>query len=337
MYSFRTNVFITCSKLFFVARPNAAHKNTYWLNDMDAFTDSGELYSIRNEFYTNQHNRVKNYLLDSFSAENQLKVLEFQIRLTIALGEDASQLISSGKSRFPDNDGFFQLLEAYNDLSSFGTDSLTYFDDVKEALFELEAVLTALYLVKYEKDFEQATKILNGYIAKGTPEFEPYLLLVQLHLVQIDLVAANKTFNELKKFNMSDDIVYSVIESWINALRGESENINNSFYFYDELLSTDFEDDNQLKFRILNVLFVLTLQLQHYPEATELLSQIESIHPEVTGDFVANQIAYDYLVNFGSNVPDLLTKLRQVQEGHRRLTDLEEKSKLFDDIAVKYA
>ena len=37
---------------------------------MDAFSDSGELYTIRNQFYTNQHNKVKAYSLDEFSPKS---------------------------------------------------------------------------------------------------------------------------------------------------------------------------------------------------------------------------------------------------------------------------
>ena len=106
---------------------------------MDAFADSGELYTIRNQFYTNQHRKIQEYSLDQFSPENQLKVLEYKIRSAVALEEDASQLIDSGKSLFPNQEGLFQLLSAWNDLKSFGTDDLTYFDDIKLAQFEVQA------------------------------------------------------------------------------------------------------------------------------------------------------------------------------------------------------
>lgn len=303
---------------------------------MDAFTDSGELYSIRNQFYTNQHHRVQNYQLDLFLTPHQLKVLEFQIRSMIALQQDASKLIEEGKTRFPDNEGFFQLLEAYDDLSLFGTDKLTYFDDVKLAEFELQAVLTAIYYVRYEKDYDQAIQLLEEYISKGTPEFEPYLVLIQLYLVKLEFSAALATFDRLKKFNASDDIIYLVVELWINLLRGETENITNAFYFFDELLLTDFEDDNQLKFQVLNVLFVLTLQLQHYPEAQELLVQINELNPMDNGDFIANQITYDYLVNRGANVHDLQQQLHRISPEHAYLRLLAEKNQAFDEIVVKY-
>ena len=133
---------------------------------MDAFSDSGELYTIRYQFYTNQYHKVKSYSLEEFSEENQLKVLEFQIRSTVALDQDASQLIEQGKTRFPDNEGFFQLLQAWNDLHDFGTDDSTYFEDLKQAKFELQAILTSLYLVKFAKDIDQSIKFLTDYIDK---------------------------------------------------------------------------------------------------------------------------------------------------------------------------
>ena len=131
---------------------------------MDAFADSGELYTIRNQFYTNQHHKVRSYSLNQFSPENQLKALEYQIRSIIALEDDASSVIDDGKARFPGNEGLFQLLSAWNDLKSFGTDDSTYFDDVKTATYELQAVLTTLYVVKLDKDIDQAITFLTSYI-----------------------------------------------------------------------------------------------------------------------------------------------------------------------------
>ena len=79
-----------------------------------------------------------------------------------------------------------------------------------------------------------------------------------------------------------------------------SDNINNSYYFYDEILSSDFDQDIQGKFKILNVLFALTLQLKHFPEAQELLEQIKGLGV-VDANFIANQITFDQLQNDGAN------------------------------------
>lgn len=308
---------------------------------MDAFSDSGELYTIRNQFYTNQHNKVKSYALEQFSQENQLKVLEYQIRSTVALEEDASILIEKGKLQFPDNESLFQLLSAWDDLKSFGTDDSTYFDDIKEAEFELQAILTTIYLVKFEKDISQAIKFLNTYVEthKNFSELEPYLILIQLNLIQGNFSIANKIFNDFNKFSESirDSIIYQVLESWILSIKGETDNINNSYYFYDELLSTDFDDDPQGKFKILNVLLVLTLQLKHYPEAKELIQTINALELTKKNDnYLANQITFDYLENNGDNVEKLIEELKSVNPDHQILIDLEEKNNKFNDIVNKY-
>ena len=175
---------------------------------MDAFSDSGELYTIRNQFYTNQHNKVKAYSLDEFSPENQLKVLEFQIRSTIALEQDASKMIEDGKTRFPENEPLFQLLSAWNDLKDFGVDDSTYFEDVKKASFELQAVLTALYLVKFDKDIDQAITFLSDYIDNVNSlakynELEPFLGFVQLYLIKGKHTGATKVLQKLNQFTQS--------------------------------------------------------------------------------------------------------------------------------------
>ncbi|ABN68163.1 predicted protein [Scheffersomyces stipitis CBS 6054] len=310
---------------------------------MDAFADSGELYTIRNQFYTNQHHKVRSYSLNQFSPENQLKALEYQIRSIIALEDDASSVIDDGKARFPGNEGLFQLLSAWNDLKSFGTDDSTYFDDVKTATYELQAVLTTLYVVKLDKDIDQAITFLTSYIDNTNTlnkynEIEPFLILIQLHLVKGNFAAANKIFVNFANFPDSsrDNIIYQVMESWIEAIKGESDNINRSYSLYDELLSSDFDDDPQGKFKLLNVLFVLTIQLKHYPEAQELLLQIKALNQKPNADFIANQITFDYLVNGGANVDGLLNELKSLDITHPLVVDLEEKTTVFNDIVAKY-
>lgn len=310
---------------------------------MDAFSDSGELYTLRNQFYTNQHNRVKSYSLDLFSPENQLKALEFQIRSTIALEQDASRMIEDGKTQFPGNEQLFQLLSAWNDLKDFGVDDSTYFEDVKQADFELQAVMTALYLVKFDKDIDQAIAFLNSYIDNVNSlakynELEPFLLLVQLYLIKGNLTGAKNVLKNLNHFPESarDNIIYHVMESWVLAVTGGSDNINNSYYFYDEILANGFDDDVQGKFKILNVIFALTLQLKHYPEAQELQEQIKELGI-VDANFIANQIAYDQLHSNGENHKELIAELKKLDSDHDLLKDYEQKNQVFDDIVATYS
>lgn len=308
---------------------------------MDSFGDSGELYTIRNQFFTNQHQKVISYDLDQFSPEGQLRVLEYQVRSTIALQKDASNLIDNGKSSFPDNEQLFLLLSAWNDLKSFGTDDSTYFEDITQAEFELQAVLTAIYLVNFKKDIDQAIVLLTNYIDSGNlnpEELESFLILVQLYLIKGNFNAANKIMLNFKNFPDSarDSIIYQVLESWLLSVKGESDNISNSYYFYDELLSVDFDDDSQGRFKILNVLFVLTLQLKHYPEVQELLAQMKTLEGKTDGDFLANQITMDYLLNNGENVEELLKELSKSNEEHQLVKDVNEKNSKFDEIVEKY-
>lgn len=310
---------------------------------MNLFSDSGELYTIRNEFYTNQNRKVIGYALDLFSDETRLKVLEYQIRSYVLLNEDASPLIENGRFQFPENDELFDALQSWNDLNSFGTDESTYFDDITEATFELQAVLTALYLVKFQGNYDQAISLLvqfNNTNPNNLNELEPYLVLVQLYLIKENVSEAKKIFQSFKKFPSSsrDNIIYQVLESWLLAVEGGADNISNAYYFYYELLSADFEDDVQGKFRLLNSLFALTLQMKHYPEAQELLDQIVALNfkgPQ-SADFIANQIAFEYLTNDGAEVGTLLKQIYQVNPDHHLLSDLKSKNDTFNEIVAKY-
>ncbi|CAH2350936.1 coatomer subunit epsilon [[Candida] railenensis] len=312
-----------------------------------------DLYTIKTQFYTYQHQKVIDYDLEQFAPESQLSVSIFQIRSTITLGKDASKLIENGRAKFSSEDAgdaasallAFECLQAWNDLKTFGTDDSTYFDDIitssTPALSELQAIYTAVYLVKVNKDIDQAIQFLSSYIdAKASnSELEPLLVLVQLYLIKGNFSPALKIFKDFKQFPDSarDSIIYQVLESWVLSIKGESDNINNAYYFYDELLSSDFDDDAEGKFRLLNSLFVLTLQLKHYPEAQELLIQIKSSnHTSTSADFVANQITFDYLTNSGAKVEDFLQELTTLDEEHKLLIDLAEKNKLFDEIVEKY-
>lgn len=272
-----------------------------------------------------------------------MKALEFQIRSTIALEQDASKMIEDGKTEFPGNEPLFQLLSAWNDLKDFGVDDSTYFEDVKKATFELQAVMTALYLVKFDKDIDQAIVFLNEYIDNVNSlakynELEPFLVLVQLYLIKGNLVGASRVIQNLNHFPESarDNIIYQVMESWILAVTGGSDNINNSYYFYDEIMSNDFDDDVQGKFKILNVIFALTLQLKHYPEAQEILEQIKGLGI-VDADFIANQITFDQLHNNGANSKELLGELKKLDSDHELLKDYEQKTNIFDEIVTKYS
>lgn len=310
---------------------------------MNDFNDSGELFTIRNQFYTGQHRKILAYDPNSFSQEARPKVFEFQIRSQVALSEDASQLIEQGRSLFDDHDSLFDVLQAWNDLNAFGTEDSTYFDAVDSAEFETQACLTALYLVKVRKEFELAVTILSQYISSthaGAHDLEPYLLLVQLHLINGSLLNANKVYNKFLTLPASsqDDIIFDVVESWINISKGSFDQVNNSTFFYEELLDSDFEEDAQGKYHILNVLFALTVQLKRFPEAQDLLDQVTSLNftGDVSGDLLANRIAYEYLTKGGDGVLPLLRDLAQVNPDHALLADIKDKNAKFDAIVEKY-
>ncbi|GEQ66653.1 hypothetical protein JCM33374_g316 [Metschnikowia sp. JCM 33374] len=302
-----------------------------------------DLFSIRKQFYTGQHSKVVEHDYEQFSEETQLKALEFQIRSKVELSQDAKALIAQGVNSFPAHEDVFEALTAWSDLITGGTGNSSYFEGCEEAQFELQAVLTARYLVKYRKDVDSAIAHLvrfTGRASENVLELEPYLLLVQLYLFKENLTEASKVYKKFETFPSSarDDIVYDILESWVNSVRGQSDNINDAHYFYDELLTRGFDHDTQGKFRILTVLFVFSLQLKHHPEAQEVLDQISAMDYNGVGkaDLIANQITYEYLTNGGDEVLALLKELVATDPEHPLLADLKEKNDRFDAIVEKY-
>lgn len=310
---------------------------------MDAYGDSGELYNVRNQFYTYRYRLVREIDPAAFSAETRLKALEFKIRLMHALGEDALDIIASSRNEYPDDASLFQVLDAWNALAVLGADTLAYFDALAEPQFELEAVLLAHYYARYRGEPATAIEKLTQYIETTKAytkynELEVFLTLAQLHLAHGSQNAAFQVFERVKKFPKfaTDNILYQILEAWVLAIRGGSDRLKNSYSFFDELLEQDFDADAEAKFRALNALFVLSIQLKRYPEAQQVLAQILESPVAATGDSIANRIAFDYTVNNGSGVGELMAELEKVEPTHAMLLDYREKSAKFDAIVEKF-
>lgn len=310
---------------------------------MESFSDSGELYVIRNQFYTGQYDKVATYDLSLFSEEARPKVVEFQTRAKVALAEDASQLIEQARSMFSNQNELLDALQAWNDLNVFGTEDSVYFDSVESAEFETQASLTAIYLVKVRNDLDQAISLLSDFVSStkiSAHELEPYLLLTQLHLVNGSISNANKVYTKFLALpaGSRDDIIFHLLDSWFSACKGGLENVSKSTYFYEELLETDFEEGSQGKLYFLSFLFALSLQLHRFPEAQHFLDQIDALNSsnDSSGDLLANRITYEYLTKDGENVLLLLRELANVNPKHALLIDIKDKNAKLDAIVEKY-
>lgn len=311
---------------------------------MDNFEDTGELFTLRNQFFTGQYTLVKDHALEEFSEQTQPKVLEYQIRSSIALGQDASKLIDLLNSKLPEgeNQEIYLPLSAWNDMMCFGTDNSTYFESLKEPKNVLQAILTGLYYFHAEHSIDRAIECLNNFVEKSSlitfDELEPLLWLAQLYLLKENYLAANKVLLKFDSLQSStkDVVIYQVLESWMMSLRGKTENLSNSFYFYDEILSTGAEADPFAKTKILSIMFVLYLQMRHFPEAQETLGQIEALCTKPDATLISNKITLDIIVNKGQNVSDLLGQLSKVSPDHPHLKGRAEKNAAFEEIVSKY-
>lgn len=126
------------------------------------------------------------------------------------------------------------------------------------------------------------------------------------------------------------------MESWMMSLRGKTENLSNSFYFYDEILSSGAESDPFAKKKILSIMFVLYLQMRHFPEAQETLGQIEALSTKPDATLISNKITLDIIVNKGEDVSKLLEELSKISPDHPHLKDRAEKNAAFEEIVSKY-
>ncbi|KAJ9642194.1 hypothetical protein H2204_002563 [Knufia peltigerae] len=291
---------------------------------MDPFSGEGELLNITTAFYTNAYQTVLDFDTSALSSSNQATAQTLKYRAQIALG-DSSSVISELKpkatSGSPSSRALLAL--AQNDVevaTELATDPSTAEDPTVQVCAGTVLASAAEYTTAID------------LLSKHQGSLEAVALLVQIHLAQNRTDLALKEVQAAKRW-ANDSLLINLAESWTNLREGGSEKYQSAFYVYEELASAP---GNTSPTALVGQA-VAELHLGRLEEAEVALQQaVNSEGADVQA--IANSIVLASVMGRKDEVvKGLIEQLRERDQGHALLRDLEEKSALFDAAAGKYS
>ncbi|OJK04763.1 hypothetical protein ASPACDRAFT_1877953 [Aspergillus aculeatus ATCC 16872] len=291
---------------------------------MDPFSAEGELINIHNAFHQGQYPAVIDFDPAVLSPENQLPARILQLRAQIALGQSAAVLAElAGED---DSNPDLAAVKALAQQSAGDLESAhTLAQDLAENFPDNGTVqVLAGTVLQAQGRSEEALALL----AKHQGSLEAVALIVQIHLHQNRSDLALKEVQAAKRW-AQDSLLVNLAESWV-GLRVGGEKYQAAFYVYEELASAP---GTAAPLSIVGQA-VAELHLGRLPEAEAALSTALEKYPD-DAEVIANAIVLNVLA--GKSAEELEGRLQQTHPSHPLLSDIQEKSDLFDSAAAKYA
>jgi coatomer subunit epsilon len=275
-------------------------------------------------FYTHAYTSVLEFDTSSLSAQNRSTAQHLKYRAQIALGQarDVLSALSSAK------DPASQSLKALAQHSSGDPAGAQLASSLAESEGEDATVQVCCGIVLAASgSIAEAIELLS----KHQGNLEAVALLTQIHLSQNRTDLALKEVQAAKRW-AQDSLLINLAEAWLGMRLG-GEKYQSTFYVYEELASTHSATSPTS----LISQAVAELHLGRLPEAEAALQQAlqaENVDPQA----IANIIVLSSVVGKStSEMEVLMEQLNRVNPEHMLLTDLEEKSKMFDIAAGKYS
>ncbi|KAI5853994.1 coatomer epsilon subunit-domain-containing protein [Tricharina praecox] len=288
---------------------------------MDPFSSEGELLNIHNAFHQGQYSSVVSQSTSSLSPENQLRAKVYILRARIANGEAADVIGELGGADEPD----LKAVKAFAEYTTGNTES---------AVAEIDALVaassdnrTVQVLGATVLHLEGRSDDALGLLSKHEGNLEALALTVQIRLALNRTDLAVKEVQSAKKW-AQDSLLVNLAESWV-GLRIGGDKYQQSYYVYEELAQAPISSSPQT----LVGQAVAELHLGRLEEAEVALQQALEKNPNHT-EALANSIVLSVLA--GKDFADYLKTLQTAAPSHIFLTDLEQKSELFDRAAAKY-
>ncbi|OJD14722.1 hypothetical protein AJ78_04947 [Emergomyces pasteurianus Ep9510] len=290
---------------------------------MDPFSAEGELLNIHNAFHQGQYQVVVDFDTSSFSPENSLAARVLKLRAKIALGQTEDVLSEvEGEESVPDLAAVKVLAQqtAGDEAAALkGAEELVA-NHTENATIQ---VLVGTVLQAQGKSDEALT-----ILSKHQGNQEAVALIVQIHLQQNRTDLALKEVQAARRW-AQDSLLVNLAESWV-GLRVGGEKYQSAFYVYEELASVP----NTSSALSIVGQAVSELHLGRLPEAEVALQSALEKYPNDV-QVIANSIVLNALS--GKDTAQLTSSLEKTQPDHPLLTDLAEKSALFDAAASKYS
>ncbi|KAI1875347.1 hypothetical protein JX265_004405 [Neoarthrinium moseri] len=289
---------------------------------MDPYSAEGELVNIHNHFHQGQYQEVVDFDTSAFSAENALPARVLAHRARIALGQ-ADDVIADVQG------------ESDPELAAVG--ALAQFSLGKTD----EAVKTIEELASSAGD-NAVVQVMGGTVLQAAGRSEEALALLSQHSGNLDAVALitqihleqNRTDLALKEVRAArswgqDSLLVNLAESWVGVRVG-GDKYQQSFYVFEELAQAPATSSTLS----LASQAVCELHLGRVEEAQSALELAIQKEPEYA-EAIANLLVLTVVI--GKDPTDLKAALQKAAPSHPFLTDLEEKSALFDKAAAKYS
>ncbi|KAG9245172.1 coatomer epsilon subunit-domain-containing protein [Calycina marina] len=317
---------------------------------MDPFSAEGELLNLHNAFHQGQYQIAVDFNTSSLSSSNTLPARVLKLRAQIALGhyEDVLADVQSESTPELAAVGALAELRAGNEASAVKTvDSLVDSEGENGTVQILGA--TVLQAVGRS---EEALTLLGQH--QGN--LEAVALIVQIQLQQNRTDLAVKEVATARKW-AQDSLLVNLAESWV-GLRVGGEKYQQAFYVFEELAQAVSTSSSQS----LVSQAVAEIHLGRLEEAEAALQQALTKDPEnaeiivnsIVLNVIAGKDASEYTRYVFHTDPKAATlgcvtlhgkinllicnsSLSKIEPDHAFLTDLQEKSDMFDKAATKFS
>jgi coatomer subunit epsilon len=282
-----------------------------------------ELLNITTAFYTHAYESVLEFDASSLSPQNRSIAQRLKYRAQIALGRARDVLSALGSARDPAS----QSIKALAQHSSGNPAGAQLALSLAESEGEDAVVQVCCGIVLAASG---STSEAIELLSKHQGNLEAVALLTQIHLSQNRTDLALKEVQAAKRW-AQDSLLINLAEAWLGMRLG-GEKYQSTFYVYEELASTHSATSPTS----LVGQAVAELHLGRLPEAEAALQQAlqtENVDPQA----IANMIVLSSVMGKStSETEPLVEQLKGVAPKHPLLTDLEEKSHLFDTAVGKY-
>ncbi|GAB0138526.1 hypothetical protein EsDP_00006759 [Epichloe bromicola] len=289
---------------------------------MDPYSAEGELINIHNHFHQGQYQEVVDFDTSAFSAENALPARVLVLRARIALGQAEDVLADVKGESEPD----LEVVGAFAEYTLGKTDAAlkTVEKLASSAADNVTVQVIGGTVLQAAGKSEEALSLLSQH--QGS--LEAVALIVQVHLQQNRTDLAVKEVVSARRW-AQDSLLVNLAESWVGLRVGGGEKYQQAFYVYEELAQAPAT----ASIRSLVSQAVCELHLGRLEEAQAALEQALKKDPQNV-DAIANMLVLQVIS--GHDDAEYIESLKKADPKHRLLTDLEEKSALFDEAAKKY-
>jgi coatomer subunit epsilon len=292
---------------------------------MDPFSGEGELLNITTAFYTHAYQTVIDFDTSAMSASNKAAAQILKYRAQIASGQ-SSQVVSALKnSKDPASKAILALAQ-HTSGDAKGLEAATALAQAESE----DATVQICAGTVLASAGESATAI--ELLQKHQGSLEAVALLVQIHLAQNRTDMALKETAAAKRW-ANDSLLINLAESWTNLRVGGSEKYQSSFYVYEELATTP---GNTSPTALVGQA-VSEMHLGRWEEAQAALSQAVTMENASVESIANSLVLASIMGKKGDTTDPLINSLKKRDPKHALVTDLEEKSELFDVAATKYS